>query len=133
MRKKGKNWKKLEERRKAKEKPKLKRVKKCEGGKKLLWGVNIGALRDRKKYHFFGREGEMCFSSPIYTDNCLALILFCLQECAYDHIVVYDGHTTSSQILGRSESFFSINKLWAGQEVHSQLTSYGQVRKYIHN
>lgn len=23
------------------------------------------------------------------------------QECAYDHIVVYDGHTTSEQILGR--------------------------------
>ena len=23
------------------------------------------------------------------------------QECAYDHIVVYDGHTTTQQILGR--------------------------------
>ena len=23
------------------------------------------------------------------------------QECAYDHIVVYDGHTTDRQILGR--------------------------------
>ena len=23
------------------------------------------------------------------------------QECAYDHIVVYDGHTTDEQILGR--------------------------------
>ena len=23
------------------------------------------------------------------------------QECAYDHIVVYDGHTTEEQILGR--------------------------------
>ena len=23
------------------------------------------------------------------------------QECAYDHIVVYDGHTTNQQIMGR--------------------------------
>ena len=23
------------------------------------------------------------------------------QECAYDHIVVYDGHTTEEQIMGR--------------------------------
>ena len=26
---------------------------------------------------------------------------YCIQECAYDHIVVYDGHTTSQQIMGR--------------------------------
>jgi hypothetical protein len=23
------------------------------------------------------------------------------QECAYDHVVIYDGHTTEDQVLGR--------------------------------
>jgi hypothetical protein len=23
------------------------------------------------------------------------------QECAYDHVVLYDGHTTDAQVLGR--------------------------------
>ena len=35
------------------------------------------------------------------------------QECAYDHIVVYDGHTTTQQILGRFEiSLWCIRMMW---------------------
>ena len=26
---------------------------------------------------------------------------FLSQECAYDHVVLYDGHTTDSKVLGR--------------------------------
>ena len=37
--------------------------------------------------------------SRIYLET--QFVIFLQQECAYDHIVVYDGHTTEEQIMGR--------------------------------
>ena len=47
--------------------------------------------------------------------SCLVLQLFTEfemephQECAYDHVIMYDGHTTDDSILGR----------FCGRQVHN--------------
>ncbi|XP_023349117.1 tolloid-like protein 1 [Eurytemora carolleeae] len=71
------------------------------------------------KHEISGNRGEI--SSPHYPDYYPAK-----KECAYDHIVVYDGHTTSQQILGRHD-IGEVGRQDIGQVGRQDIGEAGQV------